>query len=70
MPEMDGTGPRGTGPRSGWGLGRCRPQPNQSDDPEIETSGDDSPPALFWRRGGGQGRRGRWGRGSAWRWRS
>jgi hypothetical protein len=29
MPRLDGTGPRGTGPLTGWGAGRCvgsRPQ--------------------------------------------
>jgi hypothetical protein len=70
MPEMDGTGPRGTGPRTGWGLGRCRPQPDQPDDPENETPDDDPPTALFWRRGGGRGGLGRWGRGFPWRRRS
>jgi len=25
MPNCDGTGPRGKGPRTGWGLGRCPP---------------------------------------------
>lgn len=24
MPRMDGTGPMGYGPRTGWGTGRCR----------------------------------------------
>ena len=70
MPEMDGTGPRRAGPRTGWGLGRCRTQPDQPDDPANETPSDDLPPALFWRRGGGRGGRGRWGHGSSWRWRS
>ncbi|QYZ78420.1 hypothetical protein E2N92_02725 [Methanofollis formosanus] len=25
MPGMDGTGPQGRGPLTGWGRGRCRP---------------------------------------------
>ena len=25
MPNKDGTGPRGKGPRTGWGLGQCPP---------------------------------------------
>lgn len=25
MPAFDGTGPRGLGPRTGWGMGFCRP---------------------------------------------
>ncbi|MDH7509837.1 MAG: DUF5320 domain-containing protein [Methanolinea sp.] len=25
MPGLDGTGPLGRGPMTGWGMGRCRP---------------------------------------------
>lgn len=28
MPRNDGSGPLGYGPRSGRGMGRCRPAPN------------------------------------------
>jgi hypothetical protein len=26
MPQFDGTGPRGKGPRTGRGLGKCKPK--------------------------------------------
>jgi hypothetical protein len=36
MPARDGTGPRGEGSRTGWGMGRCNPEPiktsNMADD--------------------------------------
>ena len=29
MPRLDGTGPMGQGPRTGWGMGRCPRFPSQ-----------------------------------------
>jgi len=26
MPRFDGTGPRGAGKKTGWGLGNCEPE--------------------------------------------
>ncbi|MEW6337289.1 MAG: DUF5320 domain-containing protein [Acidobacteriota bacterium] len=30
MPGFDGTGPRGQGPRTGGGVGRCAPRPEEA----------------------------------------
>jgi len=71
MPGLDRTGPLGRGPRTGWGLGRCRSRPDE--EPEVSPPDDDRPPARFWRREDGGGRGWRWrnrgGRGYGWRWR-
>jgi hypothetical protein len=62
MPGFDGTGPRGQGPRTGGGWGRCAPLPNETWAPRGVGRG-----GLPW--GGGRGRcwgggaRGGWGRG-------
>jgi len=74
MPGMDGTGPNGKGPRTGWGAGRCRPpkkdQNNDARDVASETQDDDTPTGWggglgrLWRnRGGGRGRGRGWGQG-------
>lgn len=52
MPGRDGTGPRGTGPMTGWGAGDCAPGAAGT---ETRTP--------FFARWGGRGRRSRlWGR--------
>ena len=75
MPGMNGTGPEGAGPRTGWGMGRCRPPKKDSNDDtqaesaEVESDEAQPGPVLgqgrgWWRdRGGGRGRGGRRGRG-------
>lgn len=30
MPRLDGTGPKGMGPMTGRGLGKCNPKPKQT----------------------------------------
>jgi len=71
MPGLDRTGPLGRGPRTGWGLGRCRSRTDQ--EPDVSPSDDELPPARFWRRerrgGWGWRWRGGGGRGFGWRWR-
>jgi hypothetical protein len=75
MPGMNGTGPMGEGPRTGWGSGRCRPpKKQQSEDSQVEAAESDetaTQPETLGRRvrgwlggggGGGGGGRGR-GRG-------
>jgi hypothetical protein len=77
MPGMDGTGPQGKGPKSGWGAGRCLPpQKEQGDDAlDAAPADEDDDPQPGWRRffrwrrrnrgGGGRGRgRGQGMRGS------
>jgi len=68
MPGFDGTGPRGQGPRTGGGWGRCAPLPDETGVPRGMGRG-----GLPW--GGGRGRcwggggpRGgaRWARGGRW----
>ncbi len=53
MPGRDGTGPRGMGPATGWGLGPCANE-------ETMQRG--------YGRGGGFGRRARFGKGAGNRW--
>lgn len=65
MPGFDGTGPRGLGSRTGWGLGFCPPG-----------TGSGRPYGWFGRgvgRGGfpwGGGRGRAWGGGRGWGWRA
>ncbi len=71
MPGLNGTGPLGRGPRTGWGFGRCRSE--SQPEPDTTPPDDDHPPAWFWRRGGARPWGWRWrggqGRGIGWRWR-
>ena len=62
MPGLNGTGPLGQGPRTGWGLGLCGRGANRTN---VATR----PFAFGWGRGFGFGRgRGRrFGRGMGWR---
>ncbi|HDS62950.1 MAG TPA: hypothetical protein ENN52_02245 [Methanofollis liminatans] len=39
MPGFDGTGPRGAGPMTGRGFGRCRPVPQTDVQQTAETTG-------------------------------
>lgn len=55
MPGGDGTGPRGDGPMTGWGMGFCA----QPVDENKDRPADQGPRPGFWRRLGGFG----WGRG-------
>jgi len=66
MPGMNGTGPGGEGPRTGWNRGRCRPPKKEpEDETQVETDDgqptDDIQPAQG--RGQGGGGRGRGGQG-------
>jgi len=82
MPGFDATGPRGEGPRTGRGLGRCGPAGSS---PEREAAPDrpqnvpndrwwSNRLGMAWRRGwgggrggfGGRGRGGGFGRGGGW----
>jgi len=63
MPGLNGTGPLGQGPRTGWGRGLCGTGANRNN---INTR----PFGFGWARGFGFGRRGRgcgFGRGMGWR---
>jgi len=65
MPGGDRTGPRGEGPRTGWGMGFCgRPGKEGGQDRPA-----DAPLPRFWRwaRGFGWGRGRGGGRGRGWR---
>lgn len=61
MPGMNGTGPAGEGPRTGWGSGRCRPpKKQQKEESQVEETGEEgveSAPEPAPGFGGGQGRR-------------
>jgi len=70
MPGRDGTGPRGEGPRTGWGWGRCRPEaelPETVTTEEANTVRDALPAAPGFGRGMARRHRfcggGRFGRG-------
>ena len=67
MPGFDGSGPRGEGPMTGWGMGYC-----------AQPKGEQTPPSAYggmgigrwykwmrgmWPRFGGWGRGRGWGRG-------
>jgi len=71
MPALDGRGPLGRGPRTGWGFGRCRTE--SEDTPEVGPPDDGERPAWFWRREGPRPRGWRWrergGRRFGWGWR-
>jgi hypothetical protein len=62
MPGMNGTGPDGAGPRTGWGRGRCRPPKQQTqEDPQVDAtstdeSGETTAPIDAGLGGGGRGR--------------
>jgi len=63
MPGLNGTGPLGQGPKTGWGLGLCGTGANR-------TNINARPFGFGWGRGFGFGRRGRgrgFGRGMGWR---
>ena len=63
MPQRDGTGPMGKGPRTGWGRGRCQGK-DASNSGEQVSSG---PTGRFLFNRGPRGGRGRGkGRGSGW----
>lgn len=36
MPNFDKTGPRGKGPKTGRGLGKCKPQDKKQEDSNKE----------------------------------
>lgn len=55
MPGRDGTGPRGMGPATGWGLGQC-------------TNEETTEKGYGRGRGGGFGPRARFGKGAGHRW--
>jgi len=61
MPQGDGTGPRGNGPRTGRGLGPCPPQNNEdlNNSPQIR-GGFGRGRGFGGGRGGGRGRRWCW----------
>ncbi|MFW6125047.1 MAG: DUF5320 domain-containing protein [Pirellulales bacterium] len=62
MPGGDRTGPRGEGPRTGWGMGYCGP------DPAAESSPQGAGFGRGFGFGFGRGRgRGRGGGGRGWR---
>jgi hypothetical protein len=66
MPQGDGTGPMGKGPRTGRGLGRCQDRDPSKDEGQV-TSG---PIRRFLFNRGTKGGRGKGsGRGSGWGWR-
>jgi hypothetical protein len=73
MPGRDRTGPRGDGPRSGWGLGLCRPARKESAEaPDAKASDEEDPssetgPGWGPGRGRGGGRGMGMGPGMAWR---
>lgn len=56
MPGGDRTGPRGEGPRTGWGMGFCGWPGGEGKD----ASSGEGPWRRFWRWGRGFG----WGRGA------
>ncbi len=39
MPQLDGTGPQGQGPRTGRGLGNCPPQKKDENQPSAPRRG-------------------------------
>ena len=41
MPQRDKTGPRGAGPRTGRGMGKCTPKDTSQKDVKNDGSGDD-----------------------------
>lgn len=49
MPQKDGTGPQGNGPKTGRGMGNCAPQAEKKDQSK------DVQGMQFSRRGQGQG---------------
>ena len=59
MPRLNRKGPLGEGPRTGWGLGRCRPRPEQTGNrPETSSFNEDLPDRGHERPfGRGRGRR-------------
>ena len=64
MPGMNGTGPGGEGPRTGRGMGRCRPGAKAKRPPEVEEGAAveqaETPEQSGWSGGfGGGGGRGR-----------
>jgi hypothetical protein len=60
MPGFDGTGPRGEGPMTGWGMGYCaQPVEGRSAYPSGDAPAYPPIPPGF----GGRGRRFGWGRG-------
>jgi hypothetical protein len=66
MPQGDGTGPTGKGPRTGRGLGRCQGQDASNAGDQVRSG----PIGRFLFNRGGKGGRGKGrGRGSGWGWR-
>lgn len=58
MPNFDGTGPRGEGPKTGLGLGKCQGQPDKEQGDSLPQRGmgagrQNRPRAGRGRRGGG-----------------
>lgn len=48
MPRFDKTGPKGKGPGTGWGLGKCTDKVIQSKTEDDEIF--EQQPRSFWRR--------------------
>jgi len=61
MPGGDGSGPRGEGPMTGWGMGSCRPK-GEAQNPDAPRRGFFGRMFAGFRRGRGCG----FGRGFGW----
>jgi len=57
MPNLDGTGPRGEGPKTGLGRGRCVTNQDKDTDSELKQQKNSSTPERLYRnRRPGRGR--------------